>query len=126
MTDIDLNPTIELQSGTAIPTLLLDIGLDPVALRLGGSTPNPDILILPATGATGPQGPQGPAGTGVGFDFTQSAPAGSWIINHNLGYYPSVSVQIGGASGIVDITYGSVNQVTLTFATMQSGTAHLI
>lgn len=123
MPDIDLNPTIELQSGTAIPTLLLDIGLDPVALRLGGSTPNPDILIMPATG---PAGPQGPAGSGIGFDFTQAVAAGSWIINHNLGYYPSVSVQIGGASGIVDITYGSVNQVTLTFATMQSGTAHLI
>ena len=100
----------------------IDVDPTPVTIRAGGAlTPNPDILVLP-----GPAGPAGPPGAGLGYDHTQGSASATWIITHNLGYYPSVTVNIGGEIGLVDVAYGSVNVLTITFASPQTGSAHLI
>ena len=85
--------------------------------------PTASMQVIPVAG---PAGPQGPPGAGIGYDHTQASPSASWIITHNLGYYPSVTVRVGGNLVLTDVAYGSVNAVTLTFASPQSGTAHLI
>lgn len=53
-------------------------------------------------GPPGPPGPQGPPGVpgGTYYVHTQSTPSDIWIVNHNLGFYPSVSVL---NSGLVEI-----------------------
>lgn len=76
--------------------------------------------------APGPQGPPGPAGAAGGsvFTFTQSTPASTWIVDHNLGR--KVQVTIFDASGNVvysDVAHGSVNQATITFASPVAGSA---
>lgn len=70
---------------------------------------NPPFYLTPG----GEQQP-GSGGGGQAFVYQQSQPSGLWIVNHNLGYFPSVEVfDIAGnviTSG-VSILNASVNQV---------------
>ena len=77
--------------------------------------------------AAGPQGPQGEPGlSGAGFTYTQASPATTWIINHNLGFRPSVELlSIGGAEIEGDIVHSSVNQCIATFLVPVAGSARL-
>jgi hypothetical protein len=98
----------------------LEIDIDPAPVKFSGLPANspPEILVLPV------QGQQGDAGES--FNHTQASASASWIINHNLNTYPSVSVRIDDELVIADVAYGSLNQVTITFASPQTGTAHLV
>lgn len=79
-------------------------------------------------GVPGPEGPQGPAGPPGGgfFVYTQSVPASTWVIDHNLGRKVQVSL-FSTLNTVVyaDITHGSVNQTTVTFAAPFAGSAVL-
>lgn len=81
-----------------------------------------------AAAAQGIQGTQGIAGeaTPVAFTYTQSSASTNWVINHNLGFYPNITV-VDLSSNILegDITYTDSNSVTLTFSRTTSGTAYL-
>lgn len=58
------------------------------------------------------------------FYFTQAT--NPWIINHNLGYFPSVKVySIGGAEVDCDIQNVSVNQVQVNFNNPFAGFARI-
>lgn len=64
------------------------------------------------------------------YTHTQSSPATTWTIDHNLGRYPIVDVVIdfGGSTQQVQpksIVSTSTNQVVVTFTTAHSGTARL-
>lgn len=87
----------------------------------------PVTVIQKTSGVTvnsqGPQGPpgiQGPAG-GSFYAEEDFSSTSSVVFNHNLNGYPSITVIIGGISVEADITYNSVNQVSVLFATSQSG-----
>ena len=57
---------------------------------------------------------------------TQSEASSEWVITHNLNKYPSVTIiNSAGDEVIGDVTYNSVNQVTVTFAGAFKGTATL-
>ena len=97
-------------------------------------------------GVQGTSGAQGIAGSGVtstddvtegvenlyftvgrvAYQHTQSTTSSSWVITHNLGFYPNIVVQ-DSANSIVEgeIVYDSANQVTLNFQAAFSGTAYL-
>lgn len=50
----------------------------------------------------------------------------SVAINHNLGFYPNVTVKTSGGDILeTGIDYNSINQITLTMAQPFSGTAYL-
>ena len=72
-------------------------------------------------GPQGPQGvpgPQGPAGSPGQLSYTheQGTPSDEWVVEHNLGYFPSVSVtDSGGTVQYGEITYISVNIVEIKF-----------
>lgn len=71
--------------------------------------------------------PSGSSGGVGGVFYTQSTPSDQWIINHNLGYKPSVQVFDGsGYSLICDIFHYSVNQVRVMSNVQLSGYARLI
>lgn len=64
----------------------------------------------------------------VAYTYTKASPATSWVITHNLNTLPSVTI-IDGETGdevFADITYDSLNQVTISFSVASYGTAHLI
>jgi hypothetical protein len=58
------------------------------------------------------------------FVYAQTSPSASWVINHNLNKYCSVTV-VDSADNIVfgEVLYNSLNQVTLTFSGAFSGEA---
>lgn len=66
----------------------------------------------------------GGVGLDANFVFVQTTPAATWVVNHNLNKYCSVTI-VDSADNTVfgDVLYNSLNQVTLTFAGAFSGEA---
>jgi len=60
------------------------------------------------------------------YRHEQSIPSATWVIPHNLGFRPNVSV-FDSAGRLVegDVTHNSPNQVTVTFAAAFGGEASL-
>lgn len=60
------------------------------------------------------------------FEFTQDTPSDTWIIDHNLGKDPSVTV-VDSAGNVVegDCEYVNTNKVILSFSNAFSGKAYL-
>jgi hypothetical protein len=100
-------------------------------------------------GTTGAQGPQGEPGIGgsditttddltegtsnkyftvgrVSYEHTQGASSNSWVIDHNLGFKPNVTV-VDSAGNIVEgeIAYTNSNSITVSFQASFSGYAYL-
>jgi len=64
---------------------------------------------------------------GAAYVFTQSSPASTWTINHNLGHVPSVEVFDSGSQEVdADVTHPTVNQTVILFTVPLSGFARLI
>lgn len=58
------------------------------------------------------------------YTHTQASSSASWVVNHNLGYRPTVAVfSAGGVEVEATITHNSVNQTTISFNTAVTGTA---
>ncbi len=56
----------------------------------------------------------------------QPVPQSSWVINHNLGKYPSVTIVDSANDEVVgEVKYNSVNQLTVSFSAAFSGKAYL-
>ena len=79
-------------------------------------------------GIPGPAGPTGPSGdpTTLYYLYEQTTPASTWDIVHNLHFYPNVTVvDSSGAVCEGEITYTTINRLTLTFSASFSGKAYL-
>jgi hypothetical protein len=105
-------------------------------------------------GPTGPQGTTGPAGIGIpsggstgqiltkststdydtswqstkaaSYRHSQSNPSATWVIAHNLNFYPNATVEETTGHLIEGIiTYNDTNTVTLSFSQAVSGIAYL-
>lgn len=76
------------------------------------------LVFIPAAASSAPVG---------GFEFTQESPALTWIVNHNLGYNPVVTVlSVGGLVLDASVLHTSVNQVQITFLTPTAGSARCV
>ncbi len=99
---------------------VIEIFTTPVILE---TTTTPSQIVEVVT-----EGPQGPPGYGGDINFVhfQNTPQSQWVIVHNLGKFPSVSV-VDSAQTHVEggVHYDSVNQLTLSFASGFSGKAIL-
>jgi hypothetical protein len=74
--------------------------------------------------SVGTQGPAGPARQT--YIHNQNQASQTWIINHNLGQYPSVVVIDSAGSAIIsDVQYDSEYQVTVRFSAAFAGKAYL-
>jgi hypothetical protein len=70
---------------------------------------------------------QGPPGTVAAYTHVQSSPATTWIINHNLGYKPDVTLySSGGVVMYAEIVHASNNQTQIIFTIPTTGVARLI
>jgi len=64
--------------------------------------------------------------TGGSYIHTQGSSASTWTINHNLGFYPSVTVVDNGDNVVVgDVNYISTNSLTVSFSAVFGGKAYL-
>ena len=60
------------------------------------------------------------------FVFEQGTPSATWVVTHSLGKNPSVSVvDSAGTLVIGNVTYDTLNQLTLTFNGAFSGEAFM-
>lgn len=77
-------------------------------------------------GDTGDPGPKGDKGDVAGFAFTQTSPAVMWIIPHNLGVRPTVSIySVGGIEMLGTVQHLSENTLQIGFAAPTAGFARL-
>lgn len=101
------------------------------------------VLYGPKTGSGWPgsgtslQGPQGdpgiqgepgePGSAPQAYVHSQIPPSDTWVVVHNLGYRPGgvIIIDSGGTTVEGEMTYDSVNQITLIFSAAFSGTAYL-
>lgn len=87
--------------------------------------------LIGLTGPEGPEGPQGPAGPGVALEdlsyvHVQTTPESTWLITHNLGYYPNVTVvDSAGIEHEGDLSYATLSTVVVDFASAFAGKAYL-
>lgn len=60
------------------------------------------------------------------YTYTQGSPSDTWVITHNLGGYPTVTI-VDSANTVVigTVEYNSTSQVTVSFSAPFSGTAYL-
>ena len=76
-------------------------------------------------GPKGDPGAPGEAGTGS-FVYEQEVPSSTWTINHNLGFFPGVTVVDSGGTDVVgSITYVDEDNLYVTFNAPFGGTAYL-
>lgn len=60
------------------------------------------------------------------YIHNQAVSSSTWVITHNMGFYPAVSVvDSGGNTVIGDVTYISENQVSVSFSASFGGKAYL-
>jgi hypothetical protein len=70
---------------------------------------------------------QGLPGNVAAYTHVQSTPVSTWIINHNLGYKPDVTLYSdGGVVMYADIVHTSNNQTQIIFNLPTTGVARLI
>lgn len=83
--------------------------------------------------APGPQGPAGADGVQaenivdlVSYRHLQNAPLSTWTINHNLNFYPNVTVFNSAGDQVEgNVTHTNETTLTITFSSALAGTAHL-
>lgn len=68
----------------------------------------------------GPQGAPGTLGSDAYFEQDFSS-ASTIIVDHNLNKYPAVTVIVGGVEVEADITYNSLDQVTVDVGSPNTG-----
>ena len=62
----------------------------------------------------------------VSYDHTQGVSSNTWVINHNLGFKPNVTVvDSAGTMYEGEITYTNTNSLTVSFSAAFSGKAYL-
>ncbi len=74
----------------------------------------------------GPRGEPGDASVLEPLEFTQGSPSSNWVINHNLGRIPEVTVvSPGGVEVEAGVVHTSNNQAVVQFASPYSGRAYV-
>lgn len=77
-------------------------------------------------GSPGPPGDDGQPGTpgGTQFLLNQVVPAATWLVAHNLGYFPHITIlDSSGEVVLTDIHHTDVNNAVLTFSSPTTGKA---
>lgn len=89
-------------------------------------TETDQAVHLTSAAQQGPPGPQGPSGYGVTYTHDQPTASYSWIINHNMNRYPSVTVvDSTGRTVEGEVRYISNNTIGIQFQAPFSGEAYL-
>ena len=64
--------------------------------------------------------------SGPYYVHNQGTPEATWVIDHDLGWYPNVTVEDSGGSTVEgEVVYTSADSLTLTFSAAFGGVAYL-
>ena len=101
--------------GVAGPPNVLSVGTvttGTAAVNITGTVPSQVLnFVLPVSGS---------------YTHIQVVAASTWTINHNLGYYPAVSIVDSGENLVMgDVTYISTNTLSVSFNASFGGKAYL-
>jgi hypothetical protein len=67
----------------------------------------------------------GPTGA-FSYVHNQGAVASTWVVDHNLGWFPNVTVEDSGGSTVEgEVVFNTLDRLTLTFSGAFSGVAYL-
>ena len=117
-----------------------------IVVNVSASGPRGPRGVQGTTGSQGASGVQGIAGASIGttedvpegttnlyfttdrvaYTHTQGVASATWIVNHNLGFYPNLTVQ--DSAGTIyegEISYTNSDSLTVTFSSAFSGKAYL-
>lgn len=84
------------------------------------------IAALELGGGGGSSGGGSSEGGDKNYYYSQGTPQEQWVIEHNLGKYPAVTViSSAGEQIYCDVTFNSINKVTLSFGSPLSGAAFM-
>lgn len=127
MTDINVNPPRQLVVEKRVVNAVLTPRTTQLAVvQRTSSTEVTKTSAEVVISAAGPAGPRGAAG-GEAFVFTQSTPASTWTVNHDLGFKPTVELMTaGGLEFEADIQHLSDNHFVVNMNTATAGTARCI
>lgn len=107
----------------AIPDLRRKAGMwvrcleDGKVYEMGAGLANADWVEVSITGG---------GGGDLRYHHVQGSASATWVITHNLGKYPVATVIDSAGSEVEgDLTYDSLNQITITFSAGFSGDAYL-
>ena len=69
---------------------------------------------------------RGGGGVAQSYIHLQNSPASTWVVNHNLSYYPAVSVvSLTGDVVHGDVNYSGQQQITITFSAPFAGRVYI-
>jgi hypothetical protein len=116
-------PTVWTPSGTSAETIVTYACSGSSTCTCGQqdaitiNTPTPVTITEQQTAVTFPA---------LAFTYNQNLAASTWVINHNLNFFPNVTV-VDSAGSICEgeIQYVDANNLTLTFQAAFSGSAYL-
>lgn len=80
-----------------------------------------EIIYIPGSGPGG-----GATAPTIAYVHNQGTPSATWVITHNLGFYPNITFQ--DSSGTIvegELNYTTRNTLTATFSAAFSGKAYL-
>jgi hypothetical protein len=86
------------------------------------------VTVPGPQGPTGATGAQGPAGIDTNASYThhQNIASDTWLVVHNLGFFPSVTVEDSAGNTVEgDIAYTDSTTLQLTFSAAFGGVAYL-
>ena len=108
--------TIEQPEGAPVVEILE--GAEVLAIEVGVSGPQ---------GVRGFKGDKGDKGDiGGTYQHTQATPSAFWVINHDLGFRPNVTVTDSAGTPVIgDVRYPDIDTVTIQFLAGFSGEAYL-
>ena len=103
------------EGGKAGPPNSLSIGTvetgETASATITGIAPSQTLnLVLPIAGS---------------YVHTQNSASATWVINHNLKFYPAVTVVYSANNTVIgDVVYNSVNSLTVSFSSSFGGKAY--
>jgi hypothetical protein len=104
-------------------TLLVETVRNTLQVVFPDNTSQETISTVSATVVIEGIGIQGPAGGQIPpYLYIQSEPAILWLVNHNFGWYPLVSIFTpGGVEVTAEVRHVSTNQFSVSFSSPQTG-----
>lgn len=108
-------------------TTTVDYGT-PAAVANVGTTADAILNFTLPSGPVGPEGPKGDKGDTAAASYVheQATPSTTWNINHQLDFFPAVTVVDSGGSDVVgSISYVDRDNLVITFSTAFGGKAFL-
>ena len=84
-----------------------------------------EVVVIEEIGLQGPPGAPGPAG-GEPFEFVQSLPSSSWVVNNGLNRPVGVFIYVDEALVSAQVDINSLNSFTIQFNAPQMGRAVVV